>query len=172
MSNTKTDIEVYLNRLKKAVNETKQKMAKTALRELIIASPVRTGNYIKSHKVGINTQVMHHEPVNFQWHEPMPEAMALALKQALFTELAAETLEADFDDFIIISNSIPYADRVEFIGWMLTPAYHPFGKAKLALKSGKYLLTAFTNAPTTRKESSAKIRDFLTGKRSEGAKRT
>ena len=147
MSNTKTDIDTYLKRLKKAVNKTKQKMAHTAIHELISASPVRTGSYINSHKVGINTLVTGHEKVYTIWQPAMLPAMQKALKAYKSKRMMGEVLSADFDDTIIISNLIPYADRVEYIGWQKTSAKHPFGKAKLALKAGKYLLKSFTNAP-------------------------
>jgi hypothetical protein len=139
-------INKYLERLKKAVNKTKQNMATDALKTLITTSPVRTGSYIKSHQVGIDTIIAHHEPVYHEIQPGIPEAAVTALKSAMFVELNGEVQNAKFDNTIYISNSIPYANQVEYIGWMFTPAYHPYGIAMTTLKAKSYLKHA-SNAP-------------------------
>jgi len=48
-------------------------------------------------------------------------------------------------DVIHISNWIDYADKVEYIGWARTPAYHPYGKTKTNLRTKMLLILKSTS---------------------------
>ena len=150
MSDIKADINIYLKRLKKAFNQTKQNMAKVALKSVLKESPVRLGAYVKSNQVGIGIIDTKHEPVIFSPFPnippAMPEVLAHALKKSLYTKKATEILSSEFKNDIYISNSIPYAGQVEFIGWEKTGPYHPYSKAILEFKA-KTFLKSKTNAP-------------------------
>jgi hypothetical protein len=139
----KTDIDKYLNQLKKGINKTKKTMAKTALSDILAKSPVRLGAYVKSNRVGIGFVDSTHEPVFYA--EPpyippaMPVALAIALKKTLYAQGSARIEKAEFNKNIFISNSIPYAALVEHIGWEKTGPYAVYSKAILKLKAKTFL---------------------------------
>ena len=151
MSNTKSDIETYLNRLKKTFNKSKIKLAEAALFEVINNSPVRTGAYVENNQIGLNTPVttndiVYHKGPGFA--QPMDVGSAFILKNAVYKQEIRIAKTAKFEDTIYISNSTPYAHIVEYVGWPQygVPAYHPYGRAALSVKAKMYLIIK-SNAP-------------------------
>jgi hypothetical protein len=148
VNNFKKDVKDYLKRLEKGINKTKQNLAQGALKTLVKESPIWGGAYIKSHKVGIDEIDTHHEPVwtLTKFGPRLPHSAMQALRAEMATKLSVKILASDFNDTLYISNSIPYADQVEYIGWGKAGPHHPFGKAKMAIKA-KTFLKSKTNAP-------------------------
>jgi hypothetical protein len=154
-NNFKNDVDDYLKRLKKVINKSKQNMAKAGLNELIKSSPVWTGAYIKSHKVTANKIDSQHEPVieffiinqiTYNFGPKMLAAAVQALKIQTLAKLATKISATDFNDTIYISNSIPYANQIEYLGWEKSGPYHTFGRATMAIKT-KTFLKSKSNAP-------------------------
>lgn len=151
MNQVKADINTYLDRLKKGINITKQKLAQDTLIDVVGFSPVWSGTYVESHKVGLDNIILEHEKPYYgpPFPDKLNEGHALALKVGVVNDLSPVIDKAEFRNTIFISNSIPYANQVEF-GGGLTPAYHPYGRAALKLKA-KMFLMAKTNALPNRK---------------------
>lgn len=116
----------------------KREMARQALSYMIKLSPVWTGAYVKSHKVGVNS-------VDGTFEQPDPfmnllkkktEAQAYAIKAETEAVNTAKLQAATriFDE-IYISNSAPHAMMVEYIGWKKTGPYHIYKKTQLKVKS-------------------------------------
>jgi len=130
----------YLEKLKESANDAKKTLAKQATRKVIDYSPVRTGAYVTSHRIGIDQIDPSHEPFitvgpGEEIPPKMPTALAAALKESLYAKHSTEISRAPFDKDIYVSNSIPYANQVEYIGWRLTEARHVYHKANLDLKA-------------------------------------
>jgi len=133
LSELSNDLKAFGKKVKKDVTEIKRETARRALAGVIMRSPVHSGDYVKSNRVGITTKTsgrgvglgFHLTPGN-KWlmsRHPSP----WKLKLDLYGQKKLRISAAKFEDTIVIYNNIPYADQVEFIGWELTPPYHPFG---------------------------------------------
>lgn len=144
-------IKTYIENLKDTVKNQKQALAKTVVRKVVELSPIRQGPYIKSHRVGINKLDTTFEPFETiivkkftpemakagaenQLPPPMAEGAANTLRAQVAEKLSVKISKAKFKDAIYISNSIPYADQVEYIGWKRTGPYHVYAKAKIDLE--------------------------------------
>ena len=140
MDTLKQDIKTYTKRLKKAINKSRKNLAKEALFTVIAESPVWAGLYVESMRVGINTIDSSHLTPHYgtPYLPKLNEGHALALKTGVFSDLEPLIEASKFEDKIFISNSIPYADQVEY-GTLKRTAHHPFGKTALKVKAKMYL---------------------------------
>jgi hypothetical protein len=127
------DLKAFGQKAKKQVTEIKRETARRALAGVIMRSPVHAGDYVKSNRVGITTKSSG-RGVGLGYHPITPNKWLMSkhpqpwkLKMDLYKKKKLRISAAKFEDTIVIYNNIPYADQVEFIGWELTPAYHPFG---------------------------------------------
>lgn len=127
----KEDIEKFKNGLKRSLVQQKRMAARIALKKLLYKSPARTGSYMSSHNVGISktasgrgigkgfTEIKtdRRDPTNTEFVPPMPQAQKLALAAELYSSKKNYISRAKFEDAITIYNNIPYADRIEYLGW-------------------------------------------------------
>lgn len=97
-------------------------------------SPVWSGDYVKSHRVGIQKTsagrgvgLGSHPVTPGKFAIPkMSESKAISLKNELYQKKKGYISTAQPKDSIVISNNIHYADRVEFIGWIKTRPHYPY----------------------------------------------
>jgi hypothetical protein len=119
----KDDIEKFKNGLKRDLIKQKRLAARIALKKLIYRSPARTGNYIRSHKVGISKSQTgrgigkSHAPVIEAFTEPMEGSEKLAFMAEQYNKKKGYISTAQLLDSITIYNIIPYAKNVEYLGW-------------------------------------------------------
>lgn len=124
------------------VNETKKDVAREAFRSVVEKSPVKTGSYVSSHRIGIRksaatieggpgrpfgtTLLNQGEDFRGMTAGEFRQAKANALKNMSAVNRARP------GDIIVIGNNIHYADQVEYIGWhgrtKSTPPYHVYGR--------------------------------------------
>ena len=119
--------------------------ANATMKSLVSLSPVWSGSYVKSHRVGINFKDPRHAPVHHivhvalnNWYFPvskMSSAMATRLRNKVAEVREKNLSAAKPGDKIIISNSIDYAPTVEYIGWEKTGPYHVYAKTKIRVKN-------------------------------------
>lgn len=107
-------------------------VARSTFRVLVRRSPVHAGPYVKSHRIGISKTgagrgiSKGHEKVNRIQVPKVSRATALAIKKEAIAKRISYISKAMPGDMITISNSIPYADQVEYIGWQTAPARHVY----------------------------------------------
>jgi hypothetical protein len=128
----------FLDQLKVEITEKKKQLAKVAVKSLFWRSPVWAGHYVKSHRVSLNFVDSSFSPYielapQFWQAAKLSGPAALALKKALLSKAKLKIARTGFKDDIFISNSIPYSDQVEYLGWLKTPAHHPYGHTQNAL---------------------------------------
>jgi hypothetical protein len=99
----------------------KQEIAKEIFTRVITRSPVDTGSFCLSNKVGIG--VIDHSKV----FKTVPALNATAIKAEALAAGVAKIMSSGSADTIYISNSIPHALIVEKLGWKNTPAYFVYG---------------------------------------------
>jgi len=113
--------------------------ARYAARRLAKESPVWQGTYVKSHRVGLGSQDKSHEPIPLSLPGFLPpkasSAKAAKFKQRAVKTMHEKILNTKLGEKIVLSNSVPYADQVEFLGWMKTSAHHTYGKTMLGIKT-------------------------------------
>jgi hypothetical protein len=119
----KEDIEKFKSGIKRDVVQMKRTAARIALKKLIYRSPARSGNYIRSHNVGISRTGSgrgigrRHAPVIKQFLEPMNQGEKLAFMAEQYNKKKGYISTAKLLDSITIYNIIPYAKNVEYLGW-------------------------------------------------------
>jgi hypothetical protein len=119
----KEDIEKFKSGIKKDLIQQKRTAARIALKKLIYRSPARSGNYIRSHNVGISKSGKgrgigkRHAPVVEAWLEPMDPGEKLSFMAEQYAKKIAYISTAQLLDSITIYNVIPYAKNVEYTGW-------------------------------------------------------
>lgn len=119
----KEDIERFKSGVKKDLIQMKRTAARIALKKVIYRSPARSGNYIRSHNVGISKTGtgrgigQQHAPVNYGWFDPMNEGEKVALMAEEYAKKSKYISTAQLLDSITIYNVIPYAVNVEYLGW-------------------------------------------------------
>jgi len=135
--------------IKKGEKTYKQELTQEAFKSLVDLSPVSTGSYVLSHRIGINQKdtsvtlkkgpnpglykvlafgnparasALHEKAVFRSLKKAKTTAKPKALKQ-----INKKLKKIGPDDSVIISNSIPHAVNVEYVGWMKTPPYQVYG---------------------------------------------
>jgi hypothetical protein len=140
----KEDVEKFKSGIKRDVVKAKRLAARIALKKLLNRSPARTGSYMSSHNIGISksktgrgigqkftsispdfTGAQIQENIGFMPRMLGPAKLALAA--SLYAKKNTRISTAQLGDTITIYNVIPYADKVEYLGWKKTPAYHVYG---------------------------------------------
>lgn len=93
---------------------------------------------IRSMITGLFTGVHTKDPA--KWHAPMFPAYLSQVQEQKLRKLRLQELTAEIEarmnnkvDTVTFRNNIPYAVNVEYTGWRVTPAYHVYGLAKLAV---------------------------------------
>lgn len=115
-----------------AGEEITKSMAKKFLGALIKRSPVLTGRYVKSHKVGIDQKNTDVAPFSPKLQTDRRSAAASANITGMNEIGHAKNFKK-----IYISNSLFYADRVEYLGWKNTPPYFVYHHATLDIIGSK-----------------------------------
>jgi hypothetical protein len=145
MSSLTSDIQKFVAQMKEMAAEKQKEVASEAAERLVYYSPVWTGAYVKSMRCGVGTPDPSHEPYHIGT-QPYPmrvsEMQAEAIRIRVFDKLQQEIGMAKPGERIFLSNSIPYADQVEYVGWYLTPdgteylqaAHHVFTETILDLE--------------------------------------
>ncbi len=123
------DIEKFKKQLEQDVAKAKRTAARIALKKLYEKSPARTGNYMRSHKVGIaktktgrgigkGAAVKPYGPLGrVYWTPRMTPGEKAALTKELYAKRSAYISRFQLHDDITIYNNIFYAHRVEYFGW-------------------------------------------------------
>jgi hypothetical protein len=156
----KQDIETFKNGMKRDLVQQKRLAARIALKKLLNRSPARSGNYMRSHNVGISKTATgrgigkRHAPVNNAYLPKMSKTQQLALAAELYNKKNGYISSAQLGDAITIYNIIPYANQVEYLGWSgvskkygpwQTPAYHVYGLTVAELEIIMPLLPKLTS---------------------------
>jgi hypothetical protein len=131
----KSDIEKFKNGIKRDLIQQKRLAARMTLRKLLNRSPARSGSYMKSHNVGISKTETgrgigkSHAKVHIgkPFLPEMNNAERLSLAAQLYAQKNGYISAARLNDSITIYNVIPYANQVEYLGWVKTPAHHVYG---------------------------------------------
>lgn len=106
-------------------------VTKTAFKIITGLSPVQTGSFVKSNKVGLSAP----NPDVTRIPEPLSLSEQQAKSQAYASELPKIDLFKLEHGSIFISNDIEYALNVEF-GWPTKTGYAPYRLAYEAVKAG------------------------------------
>jgi len=112
-------------------------ITKETIKSLVALSPVWTGAYVKSHNIGIVVKDRRHEPVarTYSILTKLSVTEAMALKKSILQNKKFDLMLIELGHKIIISNSIPYANKVEYIGWQLQRSYFVYSKTKILIKN-------------------------------------
>jgi hypothetical protein len=137
----KRSLDDFIEGAIEAAEETKKKAAAECFRAVMKKSPVWSGQYIRSHRVGIGKLDKRHGKSSlgssFAFPPKMEESAANSLKASL-NEFETRILlgkKISIDKSIYISNSIGHAADVEYIGWKYTGPHHVFGLAAEKMKT-------------------------------------
>jgi hypothetical protein len=101
-------------------------IASKFLGALIKRSPILTGRYVKSHKVGIDQKDTSTASLIGTLQKDRRSAAASALMSGLNVIRSAQKFNA-----IYISNSLHYAHKVEYTGWKNSPPYFVYHHATM-----------------------------------------
>ena len=138
----KTEIEI-----KNAEHEVMKATARKFLGALIKRSPILTGRYVKSHKVGIDSPDDSIAPNAYGIAADRKSAASSALMSGLNVIKNAQKFSS-----IYISNSLHYAKNVEYLGWKNTGPYYVYHHATMDIMEDtskiikKYINQAIENA--------------------------
>jgi len=149
-------LDAFVDRVEAQVWFTKIIAARFVVDKLVQFSPIWSGAYIKSHRLGIGRKDRSHEPyITVEGFESMMARRLTPSAMIRVIEYVTDKLKDQaFDikkntDYVHITNSIPYGDQVEYLGWSgwskeggqvamdSTRAYHTYAKARLALIANK-----------------------------------
>lgn len=130
------DIRLFAKQLKQDVGETQKQIAVFAANQLLKEAPFWTGTYIKSFRAKIGAVDGTAEPYD-HGTSPFPDTISTGEAEAL-KERQRMLLESKINKAIPfapikISNSLDYADRVEYVGWpeYSSPPYYVFTIAQM-----------------------------------------
>ena len=132
----------FVEDIKKFIEKTENKgtillrnVCKEMATKIANRTGVDTGNLLGNYRIGINSVGMRPDftPGQTAWHGSIKDETIAErnrqralrfFKQNLEEHLARLTL---FDTFYM-NTDMPYADKVEYIGWKKTPPYRMFGR--------------------------------------------
>jgi len=124
MNTLLADFKKFAEQAKENLAEKQKNLAKKAAEDLVYRSPIWTGAYVKSMRCGIGAVDSSHEPYH-SGTQPYPyrltEMEAEVVRLGVLAKLNAEIESAPVGSTIYLSNNIPYASKVEYIGWLITP---------------------------------------------------
>jgi len=138
-STTLPQLSKQFDRASEEINQSCQiaikNIATEVYAQVIENTPIWTGSYLLSHRVGINGKSS--EPPTYtnqdiEFTGLSQDTVSAYKDQAWKRILSIETSEQI--ESVYISNDIGHAAHVEYIGWTMTPAYHVYGKAYLSTK--------------------------------------
>ena len=124
MSKLDEDMKLFFKQVKKGMIEKQQEVAIQAAERLVYYSPIWTGAYVRSMRCGIGVVDSSHEPVGpgtLPYPPRLSEMEAETIRMEMFSQLKSEIELNESGKIIYLSNNIPYATAVEFVGWYLTP---------------------------------------------------
>lgn len=131
------DIRKFIEQTKEKAAGEQKRLAIEAAERLVYYAPIWTGAYVKSMRCGINIPDMSYEPY-YSGFPPYPprvnEITAEAIRISMLAKLKAEIESAPVGSKIYLSNSIPYADQIEYMGWFAQEAYQVFTTTILDLE--------------------------------------
>lgn len=131
------DIRKFIEQTKEKAAAEQKKLALEAAERLVYYAPIWTGAYVKSMRCGIDMPDTSHEPY-YSGLPPYPprvdEMTAEAIRMSMLAKLKAEIESAPVGSKIYLSNSIPYADQIEYTGWIGQEAYQVFTTTILDLE--------------------------------------
>jgi len=118
------DFKKFAEQTKKNLAEEQKSLAKKAVDDIVYRSPIWTGAYVKSMRCGIGMVDSSHEPYH-PGTQPYPyrlsEMEAEIVRLGVIAKLNSEIDSAPIGESIYLSNNIPYASKIEYLGWMITP---------------------------------------------------
>jgi len=119
----------------RTVTNVTKAIVKDVYTRIVNKSPVWTGSYVSSHRIGIDKidgTITDLHPDEFTDRFP-PQADFMEAErfkaEAMDQKFRMDILQYPLKK-VIISNSIHYADKVEYLGWKKTPAYHVYGLSR------------------------------------------
>ena len=129
----------FVENVGQRANRANKKIAKTAFKSIVDKSPVRTGSYVLSHRIGIKkltsspTRGRGFAATYVNQPKPGEKFQRITKKQfhAVKTIAMKQTSKIDkarYFSRIVIGNNIHYADNVEYLGWARTGPYHVYGR--------------------------------------------
>ena len=150
-------LEAYRKKTHKRLDLAKQELAKKTLAKLVSKSPVLTGQYIRGHKVSLNSrsQDVGTAPATLKMRKNPLKGKQIgtnigvdrrSIEMSVKGKGLQTIMQASYDDVIYISNNVPHRFFVEFLGWPGVPAYHVYGMNKLEmLAQAKAIVKAYEN---------------------------
>ena len=115
--------------IKEASREFRIDVATKAFKRIVARSPIHTGSYVLSHRIGVKAKDSSVAMRLF------PAVNKEGVKKEALGELIKLKQVGPFDT-IIISNCIPHNINVEYVGWKHTPAYQVYGLTFIELFMG------------------------------------
>ncbi len=106
--------------------------ARVGVRSLIYHSPVDSGTYVANHQFGINGPAVGIPDMTGYGVSRKSQMHGIKMRE-LKSLLAKVKLINKETKSIYISNEVPYADKVEWLGWPKTPAKAVYQKARKAM---------------------------------------
>lgn len=125
VGNFKIELDSFIEEIKDKTAEAVREVSKQAFMFVVAFSPkpqnalYSRGSYVLSHRIGINTLESDYTIV------PGDEDQKDFGAQNEALSLIGKLDRVKAGDTVIISNSIPWADKVEYIGWYDPPRNHP-----------------------------------------------
>lgn len=131
-------IHDLIDEVRSAPAKVQHKLARTAISALVSRSPVLTGRYVMSHRLEFGAADETYEdaedyPQATDDHKPKTKRKTLPKDRRQFVNSAQATLfrkagvplhqEGANITSMHISNNVPYADKVEFLGWQNVGPY-------------------------------------------------
>lgn len=124
MKSASNAIKEFLDKTKLEIEAKQKKIAIEAAERLVYYAPVWTGAYVRSMRCGIGMPDLSHEPTH-DGSRPYPERVSAVTEEQIrmdtFARLRQEIMQAPELKTIYLTNTTPYADQIEYVGWYPTP---------------------------------------------------
>ncbi|RLD57846.1 MAG: hypothetical protein DRI97_04435 [Bacteroidetes bacterium] len=134
MGNNKKELEAFLDKCKLTIAAAPHKFAKEtatrAIDSVTRRSPVKSGRYIKSHRVTIDGEAP--APPEKMKFGTIPQSTAV---QSVMGSLLLKVSAAKQFKKITISNGLHYARNIEYLGWEKTGPYQVYHHAMNDIKA-------------------------------------
>jgi hypothetical protein len=127
----KESMEKWIVDVENDIDDFRNQIAEDLVKRIIARSPVQTGSYVLSHRVGAdgadNSIAMRPDT----YIEQNPDG----LRTQVLADLAAEIKRVPKGVSIYVSNSVGHAPNVEYIGWKRRGPYHVYGLSVMEIKA-------------------------------------
>lgn len=145
-------LDAFVDRVEAEVWFAKIIAARFVAKKLVEFSPVWSGPFVKSHRLGIDWKDPTYQIFKTVDDTAVMLAMkvsstkAKAIKNAVLAKLQNEAFEIGIkDNKVILSNCIPYGPAVEYL-YGPRNGYHVYGKTRAALRANRKAIMAKARA--------------------------